>query len=49
MFLAARGWRYLLKRQRRALMVAAAATARRHGPVDRPRGGRAYKGARKLP
>ena len=48
-FLAARGWRYIPKRQRRALMFAAAATARRHGPVIARAAGRAYKGARKQP
>jgi hypothetical protein len=49
LFLAARGWRYIPKRQRRALMFAAATTARRHGPTIARAAGRAYKGARKLP
>jgi hypothetical protein len=49
LFLATRGWRYIPKRHRRAMMFAAAGTARRHGPAIARAAGRAYKGARKLP
>jgi hypothetical protein len=49
LFLARRGWLFLPKRHRRAVLIAAAGTARRHGPTLARAAGRAYKGARKLP
>jgi hypothetical protein len=49
LFLAVKGWRFVPKQHRRAVLMAAAGTARRHGPAIAKAAGKAYKGARKLP
>jgi hypothetical protein len=45
--LAGRSWRYVPRRHRRRVMIAAAITARRHGPTVARAAGRAVRAAKR--